>query len=71
MSNSINATSTQFADIATTFHMAVFAGALISIPMANRLGRRLALLSAVAIILVGDIMQCAAWGQIAIIYVGR
>ncbi|KAK5051511.1 hypothetical protein LTR84_003163 [Exophiala bonariae] len=71
MSDSIGTTAARFADITTTFQMAVFAGALISIPMANRLGRRLALLFAVGIVLVGDIMQCAAWGQIAVIYVGR
>lgn len=51
--------------------MAGFAGALLSIPMASRLGRRGALLLALAIMLAGDIMQIASWGQIAVLYIGR
>lgn len=39
--------------------------------MANCLGRRRPLLLTLLIILIGDIMQCSAWGQIPVVYVGR
>jgi len=58
-------------NILTTYHMAAFAGALLSSPMANRLGRRGTLLLGLASMLAGDIMEIASWGQVAVLYLAR
>lgn len=58
-------------DVATTYYMAGFLGALLSIPGASRLGRRGAILVASIITFIGDIMEFAAWGQLAVFFIGR
>ena len=58
-------------DLNTTYWMAGFAGALLSILIATRLGRRNALLVAALITLIGDAIEIGSWGRIAAFYVGR
>ncbi|KIV95981.1 hypothetical protein PV10_03566 [Exophiala mesophila] len=58
-------------DLTTTYWMAGFAGALLSILIATRLGRRNALLVAALITLIGDAIEIGSWGRIAAFYVGR
>lgn len=55
----------------TTYFMAGFAGALLSILPATRIGRRNALLVAAFITLIGDAIEIGSWGRIAAFYVGR
>ncbi|KAH0349674.1 general substrate transporter, partial [Aureobasidium melanogenum] len=50
---------------------AAFAGALIASYIADRLGRRMALLIAAVVVTIGCVFQAAAAGHIALMYVGR
>ena len=59
------------ANIVTTLQCGCFVGALIAGPVADRLGRRPALMIAAVLAIVGTIMQAAASGEIAVLYVGR
>ncbi|KAK5172041.1 uncharacterized protein LTR77_003678 [Saxophila tyrrhenica] len=55
----------------TTLQCGCFVGALIAGPIADRLGRRPTLMLAACLAIIGTIMQSAAMGEIAAIYVGR
>lgn len=59
------------ANIVTTLQCGCFVGALACGYVADRLGRRMSLLIAAVFAVIGTIMQAAASGEIASIYVGR
>lgn len=59
------------ANIVSTLQAGCFAGAIVAAPMADKLGRRMSLLIAGVIVLVGVILQFSAWGHLAPMYVGR
>ncbi|KAI5198096.1 general substrate transporter [Aureobasidium subglaciale] len=59
------------ANIVSTLQCGCFAGALVASYVADRLGRRVALLIAAVIVTIGCIFQAAADGHIAVMYVGR
>nr|OQO19490.1 hypothetical protein B0A51_11536 [Rachicladosporium sp. CCFEE 5018] len=59
------------ANIVTTLQCGCFVGALSAGFFADRYGRRLSLMAAAIFAIVGTIMQAAASGEIAVIYVGR
>ncbi|KAG9513978.1 general substrate transporter, partial [Aureobasidium melanogenum] len=59
------------ANIVSTLQCGCFAGALIASYIADRLGRRMALLIAAVIVTIGCVFQAAADGHIALMYVGR
>lgn len=59
------------ANIVSTLQCGCFAGALIASYVADRLGRRKALLIAAVVVTIGCIFQAAADGHIALMYVGR
>lgn len=48
-----------------------FAGALIAAPIADRFGRRITLVVAGIVVLIGVLLQFNAWGHLAPLYVGR
>lgn len=59
------------ANIVSTLQCGCFAGALIASYIADRLGRRIALLIAAVVVTIGCVFQAAADGHIALMYVGR
>ncbi|KAG9664497.1 general substrate transporter, partial [Aureobasidium melanogenum] len=59
------------ANIVSTLQCGCFAGALIASYVADRLGRRMALLIAAVVVTIGCVFQAAADGHIALMYVGR
>ncbi|KAI6511035.1 hypothetical protein MCOR13_000720 [Pyricularia oryzae] len=59
------------ADIVSTFHVGCFFGALFTFPVAERIGRRWAILMACLIFMVGGSMMAAADGKVALIIAGR
>ncbi|KAG9960528.1 general substrate transporter, partial [Aureobasidium melanogenum] len=59
------------ANIVSTLQCGCFAGALIASYIADRLGRRMALLIAAVVVTIGCVFQAAADGHIALMYVGR
>ncbi|KAK3711692.1 hypothetical protein LTR37_009469 [Vermiconidia calcicola] len=59
------------ANIVTTLQCGCFVGALAAGPIADRIGRRFSLMVAAVFAIVGTIMQAAASGEIAAIFVGR
>jgi MFS family permease len=59
------------ANIVSTLQAGCFAGALLASPLAEKMGRRSALLISALISIVGTVMQAAASGQLAVMYVGR
>lgn len=59
------------ANIVSVLQAGAFLGALSASWTADRLGRRLALIIAAAIVIVGCVFQAAASGHIAVLYVGR
>lgn len=59
------------ANIVSTLQAGCFAGAIVAAPLADKLGRRMALLVAGVIVLIGVILQFNAWGYLAPLYVGR
>ncbi|KAG9567946.1 general substrate transporter, partial [Aureobasidium melanogenum] len=59
------------ANIVSTLQCGCFAGALIASYIADRLGRRMALLIAAVVVTIGCAFQAAADGHIALMYVGR
>ncbi|TIA83388.1 general substrate transporter [Aureobasidium pullulans] len=59
------------ANIVSTLQCGCFVGALVASYIADKLGRRKALLMAGVIVTVGSVFQAAADGHIALMYVGR
>ena len=59
------------ANIVTTLQCGCFVGALAAGIVADRLGRKPALLIAASLAIIGTIMQAASLGHIAVLYVGR
>lgn len=59
------------ANIVSTLQAGCFAGAIIAGFMADRIGRRMSLLVAGVVVLVGVILQFNSWGHLAALYVGR
>ncbi|KAH0370491.1 general substrate transporter, partial [Aureobasidium melanogenum] len=59
------------ANIVSTLQCGCFTGALIASYIADRLGRRMALLIAAVVVTIGCVFQAAANGHIALMYVGR
>ncbi|KAI9734018.1 MAG: hypothetical protein M1834_002675 [Cirrosporium novae-zelandiae] len=59
------------ANIVSTLQAGAFAGALVVAWFAERLGRRPALLMSAGVIIVGVVLQSAASGELAAMYVGR
>jgi MFS family permease len=57
--------------VVTTLQCGCFVGALAAGWVADKLGRRPSLLIAAVLAIIGTIMQAAASGEIAAIYVGR
>lgn len=58
-------------NIVSVIQAGAFAGCIISMWLANRIGRRLSLIFASMLIFIGVALQAAASGHIALIYVGR
>ncbi|RSL73820.1 hypothetical protein CEP54_000006 [Fusarium duplospermum] len=71
----INKPATVLADlssnIVSTIQAGSFLGCLISMWLANYIGRRLSLMTASLLVFVGVAMQAAASGHLAVMYVGR
>ncbi|KAL1990508.1 hypothetical protein VTN49DRAFT_6347 [Thermomyces lanuginosus] len=59
------------ANIVSTLQAGCFAGALAASPVSDRWGRRPALLISAALAIVGTVMQAAASGKLAVMYIGR
>lgn len=59
------------ANIVSTLQAGCFAGAIIAGFMADRIGRRMSLLVAGVVVLIGVIFQFNSWGQLAPLYIGR
>ena len=59
------------ANIVSTLQAGCFVGALAASPFADRYGRRIALMAAAVMALIGSMMQTGANGHIAALYVGR
>lgn len=59
------------ANIVSTLQAGCFAGALAASPVSDRWGRRPALLISAALAIVGTVMQAAASGELAVMYIGR
>lgn len=59
------------ANIVSTLQAGCFAGAIIAGFMADRIGRRMSLLVAGTVVLIGVLLQFNAWGYLAALYVGR
>ena len=55
----------------TTLQCGCFVGALAAGPIADKIGRRPTLMITAVFAIIGTIMQAAASGEIAVIYVGR
>ena len=74
MSDSLVRCSRSRADnkqIVSTLQAGCFAGAIIAATMADKMGRRLTLIVASIIVLVGVCFQFNAWGKLAPLYIGR
>lgn len=65
------ATANLSANIVSVHQAGCFAGALVAWPVADRIGRRIALLIASGIAIVGITMQAASAGNLAVMYIGR
>lgn len=59
------------ANIVTTLQVGCFTGALAAGYLADRLGRRLALIVAALMAIIGVIFQCAAVGHLPPFFIGR
>ena len=59
------------ANIVSTLQAGCFVGAIVAAPLADKLGRRAALLIAAVIVIVGVLFQFNAWGKLAPLYIGR
>jgi MFS family permease len=59
------------ANIVTTLQCGCFVGALAAGPTADKFGRRPTLMLAAVLAIIGTIMQAVAFGEIAVIFVGR
>lgn len=59
------------ANIVSTLQAGCFVGAIAASPISDKWGRKIALLVAAAVAAVGAIMQTAANGHLAAMYVGR
>ena len=58
-------------NIVSTFQAGTFFGALLSFPLAERIGRRLSIMIASLVFLVGGIMMTAADGRLPLLISGR
>lgn len=59
------------ANIVSTLQAGCFFGALFASPIAEKYGRRLALIGAAVVAILGIVMQTAASGHIEVMYIGR
>ena len=59
------------ANIVSTLQAGCFFGALLASPLADRLGRRMALLISAVIVTIGCVFQAAGSGKLAVMYIGR
>jgi hypothetical protein len=59
------------ANIVSTLQAGCFFGALLASPIAEKFGRKLALISAALVAIVGIVMQTAASGHLEAMYIGR
>ncbi|KAG8631772.1 hypothetical protein KVT40_000912 [Elsinoe batatas] len=59
------------ANIVSTLQVGCFVGAIFASWVADKLGRRLAMLIAAAVVTVGCVFQAAASGQLAVMFIGR
>ena len=59
------------ANIVSVMQAGAFFGALFAYPLADKFGRKPGLLVAALCALVGGLMQAAASGKLAVLYVGR
>ena len=66
-----NATADLSANIVSVHQAGCFLGALVAWPVADKVGRRPALLIGSAIALVGITMQAASSGRLPTLYIGR
>ena len=62
--------STQ-ANIASTFQVGCFFGALLTFPLAEKYGRKLAIMVAAAVFIIGGVMMTAASGIVNLVIAGR
>lgn len=58
-------------NIVSTFQAGCFFGALFTFPIAERFGRRLAIMLSACIFVVGATLQTASPGKLGMIYAGR
>ncbi|EON69551.1 hypothetical protein W97_08811 [Coniosporium apollinis CBS 100218] len=68
---SARARDTLQGNIVSTFQAGTFFGALLTFPLAEKFGRRRAIMFAAAIFLLGGSIMTAAGGRLAMIYTGR
>lgn len=59
------------ANIVSTLQAGCFVGSLLASPLADKMGRKPALLISAFISIIGTVMQAAASGKLAAMYVGR
>jgi MFS family permease len=59
------------ANIVSTFQAGAFGGALLGFPLMESVGRRLALIVATGVFIIGAILQTVATTQLSYIYAGR
>jgi MFS family permease len=59
------------ANIVSTLQAGCFFGAVVASPIADRWGRKPALMTSAVVVLIGAILQAAAEGHLAAMYVGR
>jgi MFS family permease len=59
------------ANIVSTLQAGCFFGALFASPIAEKWGRKKALLSAAVVAVLGIVMQCSASGHLEAMYIGR
>lgn len=59
------------ANIVSTLQAGCFVGAIGAIWFCDKLGRRMALLCAAIVTIIGCVMQAASEGHIAVMYIGR
>lgn len=59
------------ANIVSTLQAGCFFGALVASPVAEKWGRRMALIGAAVVAILGIVMQTAASGHIEVMYIGR